>query len=135
MARTPFKMSGMSFKGEAPVRKIDVGKFVKSRVNRVVDNVKNVVDRVKSITDNNNSNSTKTSDDDDIMLINGENISNSETAQTNANETTTSEVPEAGVDLERVKAGPVARRKKKPPTRNYKKGLGSYKSMKKIKKK
>lgn len=139
--RTPYKMAGMSFKGESPVRKtrnysklsksIKGSKFGESKLGEVVGNVTEKIGNVqeKFIAGKNKLglstsgyDATEESSNDNVMIIDGQDISNSKTAQTDASKTTESEVPEAGVDLERVKVGPIAKKKKKAPTRNYKKG-------------
>ena len=63
-----FKMAGMAFKEESPARKNKVGKFIKSRINRVKTNVKGVVGRVKKIGSSSSSNDNNDTGDDTIKV-------------------------------------------------------------------
>ena len=135
----------MSFKGESPVRKtrnfsklaksIKGSKFGESKLGEVVGNVtekiggvqeKFIAGKKKLGLSTSGYDATKESSNDNVMIIDGKDISDSGTAQTNADNSTKSDVPDAGVDLTKVAVGPIAesavKKKKKTPTRNYKKG-------------
>ena len=135
----------MSFKGESPVRKtrnfsklaksIKGSKFGESKLGEVVGNVTEEIGGVQERfiagkkelgLSTSGYDATKESSDDNVMIIDGKDISDSGTAQTNADNSTKSDVPDAGVDLTKVAVGPIAesavKKKKKTPTRNYKKG-------------
>ena len=120
-------MNGMTFKeGQSPMRKINIGKkigkFVKSRVERVVSNVKNLRQRVKSIlNDDENGNGNG----------NGGGKSFSQTTTKQFNPTTTSSAPSSFAPPTPPKppsASPITKKKrsgfkmKKSPAKNYKKG-------------
>ena len=140
MTKGPFKMAGMSFKGESPVRKtknfsklaksIKDSKFGKSKLGEAVGNVtekignvqeKFIAGKKKLGLSTSGYDATVESSNDDVMIIDGKDISDSKTAQTEAKSSTNSDVPDAGVNLEKVAAGPIAKKKKKAPTRKYKK--------------
>jgi hypothetical protein len=111
--RTPFKMAGMSFKGESPVRKNKVGKFIESRVDRVKANVKGVVDKVKSIGSGNKTTAEDKADADyygsnSDKMANNE-VNSSKTAQDKASSSIEDTLPKTAMV-------------KRAPTRNYKKG-------------
>ena len=100
----------MSFKGESPVRKNKVGKFIKSKVDNVKANVKGVVDRVKSIGSGGSSEDNNDAEENTIKVAgNNTKINSSKTAQTNASSSIEDTLPKT----------PMAKR---APTRNYKKG-------------
>jgi len=101
-------MAGMSFKGESPVRKNKVGKFIESRINRVKTNVKSVVDRVKKIGSSSNDDNNDTEDDTIKVAGNNTKVNSSKTAQNNASSSIEDTLPKT----------PMA---KKAPTRKYKK--------------
>ena len=108
--KTPFKMAGMSFKGESPVRENKVGKFIKSKVDNVKANVKGVVDRVKSIGSGGSSEDNNDAEENTIKVAgNNTKINSSKTAQTSASSSIEDTLPKT----------PMAKR---APTRNYKKG-------------
>ena len=117
MTKKPFKMAGMSFKGESPVRKNVVGKFIESRVNRVKTNAQGVVDRVKGIVGGSGNKTTAEdkadadyygSSSDKMMEHHGEVVNSSKKAQDDASSSTEAETPKT----------PMAKR---APTRKYKK--------------
>ena len=126
--RTPFKMAGMSFKGESPVRKtrnfsklaksIKGSKFGESKLGEVVGNVtekiggvqeKFIAGKKKLGLSTSGYDATEGSSNDDVMIIDGKDISDSGTAQTNASSSIEDTLPKT----------PMAKR---APTRNYKKG-------------
>jgi hypothetical protein len=126
--RTPFKMAGMSFKGESPVRKtrnfsklaksIKDSKFGESKLGEVVGNVtekiggvqeKFIAGKKKLGLSTSGYDATKESSNDNVMIIDGKDISDSGTAQTNASSSIEDTLPKT----------PMAKR---APTRNYKKG-------------
>jgi hypothetical protein len=114
--RTPFKMAGMSFKGESPVRKNKVGKFIKSRVDNVKANVKGVVDRVKSIGSGSSGNKTTAEDKADADYYG----SNSDKMANNKVNSSKKAQDEASSSIEdTLPKTPMAKR---APTKNYKKG-------------
>ena len=124
----------MSFKGESPVRKtrnfsklaksIKGSKFGESKLGEVVGNVtekiggvqeKFIAGKKKLGLSTSGYDATEESSNDNVMIIDGKDISDSGTAQTNAKPV----VPDAGVNLEKEAAGPIAKKKKKSPA--YKK--------------
>jgi hypothetical protein len=126
--KTPFKMAGMSFKGESPVRKtrnfsklaksIKGSKFGESKLGEVVGNVtekiggvqeKFIAGKKKLGLSTSGYDATKESSNDNVMIIDGKDISDSGTAQTNASSSIEDTLPKT----------PMAKR---APTRNYKKG-------------
>ena len=126
--RTPFKMAGMSFKGESPVRKtrnfsklsksIKGSKFGESKLGEVVGNVtekiggvqeKFIAGKKKLGLSTSGYDATVESSNDNVMIIDGKDISDSGTAQTNASSSIEDTLPKT----------PMAKR---APTRNYKKG-------------
>ena len=126
--RTPFKMAGMSFKGESPVRKtrnfsklaksIKGSKFGESKLGEVVGNVtekiggvqeKFIAGKKKLGLSTSGYDATEESSNDNVMIIDGKDISDSGTAQTNASSSIEDTLPKT----------PMAKR---APTRNYKKG-------------
>tara|TARA_R110002167_G_scaffold112684_1_gene285286 strand:- start:41 stop:469 length:429 start_codon:yes stop_codon:yes gene_type:complete len=140
MKKSGFKMTGMSFKGESPVTKtrnysklsksIKSSKFGKSKLGEVVGNVtekignvqeKFIAGKKKLGLSTSGYDATVESSNDDVMIIDSKDTPSSKTAQTDAKSSTKSDVPEAGVNLEKVAAGPIAKKKKKAPTRKYKK--------------
>jgi len=138
-----FKMAGYTYPGESPTKtinlskvasKIKSSKFGGTKLGEVVGNVAEKAGNVQEkfiagkkklgLSTSGYDATIKGSDDDDddVMVIEGEDAPNSETAQNDASSSIEDTLPKT----------PMAKR---APTRNYKKGLGSYKSMKKIKKK
>ena len=99
----------MSFKGESPVRKNKVGKFIKSRVDNVKANVKGAVDRVKSIGSGGSENNNDAEENTIKVAGNNTKINSSKTAQDKASSSIEDTLPKT----------PMAKR---APTRNYKKG-------------
>ena len=118
----------MSFKGESPVRKtrnfsklaksIKGSKFGESKLGEVVGNVtekiggvqeKFIAGKKKLGLSTSGYDATEESSNDDVMIIDGKDISDSGTAQTNASSSIEDTLPKT----------PMAKR---APTRNYKKG-------------
>jgi hypothetical protein len=123
MKKSPYRMNGMTFKeGQSPMRKVNIGKkigkFVKSRVERVVSNVKNVGKRVKSLLN----------DDENG---NGNSGDISQTSTKPFNPVIPSSAPSSFAPPTAPKppsANPITKKKrsgfkmKKSPAKNYKKG-------------
>ena len=133
--KTPYKMTGMSFKGESPTKKtinlskvaskIKSSKFGKSKLGEAVGNLAEKGGKVqeKYVAKKKSLGLSTSGYDATTTDVTEETTPRDYTSEASIDDTVpTTATPEAGVNLERVKAGPVAKRKKKAPTRNYKKG-------------
>jgi|TARA_R110002096_G_scaffold178251_1_gene355178 hypothetical protein len=142
--RPGFRMGGMTFKGESPLSKtrnwskisksIKDSKFGESKLGEVVGDITEKVGIVQGKFIAGKKKLGLSTKGYDATLTSDTNV-DSKDAQEDASESTTSSVPttpDAGVNLERVKVGPVVKRikKKKSPTRDYKTGYYGVKKNK-----
>ena len=130
--KAPFKMAGMSFKGESPTKKtinlskvagkIKNSKFGKSKLGEAVGNLVDKGSKVqeKFIAGKKSLGLSTSGYDATTTDVTEATMPRDYTADINDTVPTTA-TPEAGVNLEKVKAGPIAKEKKKTPTRKYKK--------------
>tara|TARA_R110002073_G_scaffold306068_1_gene475274 strand:- start:34 stop:444 length:411 start_codon:yes stop_codon:yes gene_type:complete len=134
MARSGFKMTGMSFKGESPVKKtrnykklaskIKNSKFGNTKLGQALGNVTEKIGNVQEkyvagkknlgLSTSGYDEATENSSDD-AMIVNSKKSSNSEEAQANAGGST------KATDVSKLSSVLTKKKKKKAPTRKYKK--------------